>query len=181
MGRKVVLVPHNPDWIRQYDEEAVSLTAVFQPILITIHHIGSTAIPNIKAKPIIDILIVVTRITAVDERIKPMAAMGYICKGENGISGRCYFRKGSDVHHTYHIHIYAEGHPEIGRHLNFRDYLRHYPQEAEAYSQLKETLVQQYFNDPQSYTSSKASFIGSIIEKALVSRIIRHPSETTTN
>ncbi|VAW41548.1 Uncharacterised protein family UPF0157 (COG2320), partial [hydrothermal vent metagenome] len=157
---------HNPDWIRQYDEEAACLTAVFQPILITIHHIGSTAIPSIKAKPIIDILIVVKTITAVDEYIKPMAAMGYICKGENGIAGRRYFRKGSDVHHTYHIHIYEEGHPEIGRHLNFRDYLRHHPQEAEVYSQLKEALAQQYFSDPQSYTSSKTSFIGNVLKQA---------------
>lgn len=159
-------MPHNPAWIEQYKAEAAQLTAVFQPILIAMHHIGSTAVPGIKAKPIIDIMIVVTEITAVDALVQSMAVLGYISKGENGIPGRHYFRKGSDEHHTHHIHVYGENHPEIARHLDFRDYLRHHPDAAAAYSQLKETLAQQYVADVSQYTNSKTAFIREIESKA---------------
>ncbi|MEZ4595265.1 MAG: GrpB family protein [Chloroflexota bacterium] len=167
MGRNVILAPHNPDWIAQYETEAARLTAVFQPILVASYHIGSTAIPNIKAKPIIDILLVVREITAVNSFIPAMAELGYISKGENGIPGRHYFRRGSDEHHTHHLHVYAQTHPEIARHLNFRDYLCTHPPEAAAYSQLKERLAQQFFADPATYTESKTAFIQTIDQKAL--------------
>ena len=166
MGRKVVLTPHNPAWIEQYEAEAAQLTAVFQPILVAMHHIGSTAVPGIKAKPIIDIMIVVTEITAVNDLIQPMVNLGYISKGENGIPGRHYFRKGSDEHHTHHIHVYAAKHSAIAQHLNFRDYLCHHPAEAVRYSQLKERLAQQHFSDPATYTESKTGFIQTIGLKA---------------
>ncbi len=166
MGRKVILTPHDPSWREQYETEAAQLTAVFQPILVTIHHIGSTAIPNIQAKPTIDIMIVVTDITAVSSFIQPMDKLGYISKGENGIPGRHYFRKGPDEHHTHHVHLYGEGHPEIARHLNFCDYLRHHPADALAYSQLKVALAQKYYSDPPSYTRSKTTFIQEIDRKA---------------
>ena len=176
MGRKVVLTSHNPAWIEQYEAEAAQLTAVFQPILVAMHHIGSTAVPGIKAKPIIDIMIVVTEITAVDAFIQPMADLGYISKGENGIPGRHYFRKGSDEHHTHHVHVYAENHPEIDRHLDFRDYLRHHPAVATAYSQLKESLAQQYVADVSQYTESKTPFILEIENKV---RLWRQKQVTT--
>lgn len=167
MGRKIILTPHDPSWSEQYYAAAAEITAVFQPILVDSYHIGSTAIPNIKAKPIVDILLAVTEITAVNTLLQPMAALGYISKGENGIPGRHYFRKGSDEHHTHHVHVYAHTHPDIARHLNFRDYLCAHPEEAAAYSQLKEQLAQQYFSDPATYTESKTVFIQTIDQKAL--------------
>jgi len=166
MGRKVELVPHDPLWAEQYKAEAARLTAVFQPILVSIHHIGSTAISGIKAKPIIDIMIVVTSITAVGTLIQPMASLDYIGRGENGIPGRQYFRKGSNAYHTHHVHVYAENHPEIARHLDFRDYLRAHPGDAAAYSELKERLAQQYGTDPELYTDNKTAFIRNIDGKA---------------
>ncbi|MEZ4590863.1 MAG: GrpB family protein [Chloroflexota bacterium] len=167
MGRNVILAPHNPDWIAQYKTEAARLTAVFQPILVAIHHIGSTAIPGILAKPTLDILLEVMEITAVNSFISPMAQLGYLSKGENGIPGRHYFRRGSDEYHTHHVHVFAQNHPEIARHLNFRDYLRTHPQEAAAYSQLKAQLAEQFFTDPATYTESKTAFIHTIDQKAL--------------
>ncbi|WP_420644800.1 GrpB family protein [Candidatus Leptofilum sp.] len=166
MGRKVIVTPHDPVWTEQYKTEAARLTSVFQPILVAIHHFGSTAIPGINAKPVIDILIVVKDITAVIHLIDPMAQQGYLSKGEKGISGRHYFRKGSDAHHTHHVHVYEENHPEIARHLNFRDYLRHHPEDAIVYSQLKEHLAQTHYSDPAAYTDSKSTFIRNIDLKA---------------
>ena len=166
MARKVELQSHTPEWMRQFEVEAERLTAVFQPNLVAIHHIGSTAVPDIKAKPIIDIMVVVHDIEQVDTLNETMGQLGYIAKGENGINGRRYFRKGSDTHHTHHIHTYQEGHPDIARHLNFRDYLVAHPDVAQAYSRLKEELARKYESDPPLYTDNKTDFIRQVEEKA---------------
>ena len=166
MARKVELQSHAPEWMRQFEVEAERLTAVFQPNLVAIHHIGSTAVPDIKAKPIIDIMVVVHDIEQVDTLNETMGQLGYIAKGENGINGRRYFRKGSDTHHTHHIHTYQEGHPDIARHLNFRDYLIAHPGVAQAYSRLKEELARKYESDPPLYTDNKTDFIRQVEEKA---------------
>jgi GrpB-like predicted nucleotidyltransferase (UPF0157 family) len=166
MKRIVELVLHNPEWMVEYEKEAAVLTAVFQPILLAIHHIGSTAVPGILAKPIIDVLAEVGEITAVDAYNPAMAAMGYIAKGENGIPGRRYFRKGSDSHHTHHVHVFQTGHPEITRHLNFRDYLIAHPETAQAYSKLKMQLAQKYREEPALYTNAKTAFIQRVVALA---------------
>ncbi|MCB9421125.1 MAG: GNAT family N-acetyltransferase [Ardenticatenaceae bacterium] len=168
MSRIVELKAHDPEWLRQFESEAERLTAVFQPNLVAIHHVGSTAVPGIKAKPIIDILVVVHNIEWVDTMNEAMNQLGYIAKGENGIDGRRYFRKGSNIHHTHHIHTYQNGHPEIIRHLNFRDYLIAHPDVAQAYSRLKEDLASKYKADPPLYTDSKTDFIRDVNEKAIV-------------
>ncbi len=156
--------------MRQFEVEAERLTAVFQPNLVAIHHIGSTAVPGIKAKPIIDIMVIVEDINQVNDCNEAMSQLGYIAKGENGINGRRYFRKGSDVHHTHHIHTYQDGHPDIARHLNFRDYLIAHPDVAQAYSRLKEELARKYESDPPLYTDNKTDFIRQVEEKAAVWR-----------
>ncbi|RMG93342.1 MAG: GrpB family protein [Chloroflexi bacterium] len=169
--RMVVLVPHNPAWRIAYEAEAASITAVFRPILHAIHHIGSTAVASIMAKPIIDILVEVTDIGAVDEYNQAMTTLGYIAKGENGIPGRRYFRKGSDTYHTHHIHIFQVGHPEIARHLDFRDYLITHPETAQAYNDLKVRLAHQFRDSPPDYTNAKGDFIEAVIRQAAVWRM----------
>ena len=166
MSRKVILKQHNPEWAAQFEEEAARLTAIFQPNLVAIHHVGSTAVPGIKAKPIIDIMVVVHNIEQVDAINDSMGQIGYIAKGEHGIDGRRYFRKGSDAHHTHHIHTFQNGHPEIVRHLNFRDYLVAHPDVAQAYSRLKEELARKYHSEPPLYTDNKTDFIHAVDEKA---------------
>ncbi len=166
MTRIVELSPHNSDWAGQYAQEAARLTAVLHPILLAIHHVGSTAVPGILAKPIIDILVEVRDITAVDGYNRNMAALGCVAKGENGVPCRRYFRKGSDAHHTRHVHIFQTGHPEISRHLNFRDYLRAHPKTAVTYSDLKAGLAMQFRTDTEGYTNSKTAFIRDVDAKA---------------
>lgn len=166
MKRIVKLVSHNPEWMVDYEKEVAVLTAVFQPILLAIHHIGSTAVPGILAKPIIDILVEVSDIGQVDGYNQTMVALGYIAKGENGIPGRRYFRKGSDTHHTHHVHVYQTGHPDITRQLNFRDYLVAHPEMAQAYSALKAQLAQQYRDKPAQYTHAKTNFVQHVVALA---------------
>lgn len=168
MNRQITLTPHNPNWTQQYETEAATLTPIFGDNLIAIHHIGSTAVPGLQAKPIIDMMPIVWDIEQVDSLSDAMAEQGYIHKGEHGIPGRRYFRKGSDLYHTHHIHVYEQDSPEIAQHLLFRDYLCAHPQKADAYDQLKTTLAQKYTDDTVAYTSAKSDFVQTMIQEAFV-------------
>ena len=166
MTRVVEVVPNNPAWTDQFQAEAKKLVVVFGPEAAAIHHIGSTAIPGIQAKPIIDILLEVKNIDRIDDFNDDMRECGYIPRGEFGIPGRRYFVRAVATIHTHHVHAFQTGHPEIARHLNFRDYLRAHPVEAQAYSHLKEGLAQNFPTDPEGYTNAKSEFIQAIDEKA---------------
>jgi GrpB-like predicted nucleotidyltransferase (UPF0157 family) len=164
----VVLVAHDPEWRLKFEAEARIVLAALGPAANAIHHIGSTAIPGILAKPIIDMLLEATAIEAVDERTALVEALGYEAKGEFGIVGRRYFRKDnvSGVR-EYQIHAFAVSSGEIARHLAFRDYLRSHSAVAQQYSQLKRELSNQYPADMGAYTDAKAPFIKDIERRAL--------------
>jgi GrpB-like predicted nucleotidyltransferase (UPF0157 family) len=131
--------------------------------VITIHHIGSTAIETIYAKPIIDMLVEVSEIDRVDDRNSNMQALGYECMGEFGILQRRFFRKDNAAGiRTHHIHIFAANTAQVIRHLAFRDYLRSHPAAAQAYSELKQQLAQQHPTDIEAYMDGKAAFIHAI-------------------
>jgi len=175
--RSILVVPHDPHWRSLFEEEARLLKSVFAQEAVAIHHIGSTSIPNMDAKPIIDILMEVRQIERVDAYNEKMRQLGYLPQGEGGIPGRRFFIKGSEDHRTHHVHIYAAGHPEIERHLVFRDYLRAHPQQAEAYSALKRGLAQRFPHDIDGYIAGKQPFIQRIIEQAYLWRENNRPSQ----
>ncbi len=166
MLRKIEVVSYNPDWPRLFAEEAARLTAVFGPEIVAIHHIGSTAIPTIKAKPIVDMLVEVRDIEKIDAFNTTMSRLGYVPRGEYGIAGRRYFIKGDEIHRTHHIHMYRAGHPDIARHLDFRDYLIAHPEDAQEYSHLKEDLARRYPMDVASYMAGKDGLIKELDRKA---------------
>src|SRR5579884_2769667 len=114
---RVRIVPYTQEWLSLFHQEAGLLRPVFGGELVDIHHIGSTSVPGLAAKPIIDIMPVVRHIERVDERNNAMRALDYEAMGEFGISGRRYFHKGGD-HRTHHTHIFqADDLPNIERHL----------------------------------------------------------------
>ena len=166
MERQVQVVPHDPGWKESFREEASRLRAIFEQEIIAIHHIGSTSIPNISAKPIIDILVEVRAIGRIDHFNSVMRQHGYRPRGENGLPGRRYFVKGSQALHTHHIHMYEHGHPDIARVLIFRDYLLAHPDEALRYGKLKEALAHQFPKDIDTYQSGKAELIQELEGKA---------------
>jgi GrpB-like predicted nucleotidyltransferase (UPF0157 family) len=166
MVRKIEVVPYNPDWPSLFKMEADRLGAILGQEAVAIHHIGSTAIPNIRAKPIIDILVEVQDIEKVDDFNTEMIRQGYRPQGEFGIPGRRFFIKGPDDARTHHIHVFQTGHPEVQRHLDFRDYMVTHPEEAQAYSRLKETLAQRFPEDIEGYVAGKDGFIKDIDRKA---------------
>ena len=163
----VKVVPHNPEWKKMYEQEKEVLKAILGGLLLEVYHIGSTSIPDICAKPVIDVLPVVKDITKVDNLNEQFEAQGYEGKGEFGLPGRRYFVKG-EPQRTHHIHIYETGNPEVIRHLAFRDYMRTHPQEARAYSDLKEKLAHQFANDRDAYIDGKDSFVKERERRALL-------------
>jgi GrpB-like predicted nucleotidyltransferase (UPF0157 family) len=164
---RIVLVPHDPQWAEQFASEAALICAPLQGVVIELHHIGSTAIAGIAAKPIIDLLAVVTSHEALDRVSSSLEPLGYESKGEFGIPERRYFRKDSTAGiRTHHLHAFATGSREIERHLNFRDYLRAHPAEAREYEALKLRLAVRSLGDGHVYTDGKADFVREMDRRA---------------
>ncbi len=163
--RRIEVVSYNSNWKGMYKEESKKIKNVFSDIIIDIHHIGSTAIPGIKAKPVIDILVEVKDIEGVDQYNNKMKELGYEVMGEYGIPKRRFFRKGGNKR-THHIHIFQVGNEEIERHIRFKEYLIAHSDEAREYSKLKEELLNRNIYDVDNYTNSKSDFIKGIDRKA---------------
>jgi len=156
----VFLVPHDPKWLDDFSIESSRVAVALGDVLSTIHHIGSTAISGICAKPIIDMLAVITDLGALDESERQMAALGYECLGELGIFGRRYFRKDdADGNRTHQIHAFQSGSPQIDRHLAFRDFMRGHSDCAKQYEALKLKLAEQHPTDISRYSEGKDDFI----------------------
>jgi len=164
--RKVTVSAYQPSWQKNYELEAAQLSNIFGEELVEIHHIGSTSIPGMDAKPIIDILLVVHDIQKIDTYNKKLQHTGYIPKGEYGIPGRRFFIKGDELHHTHHIHVFQKGNADITRHIKFRDYLITHPEEAREYARLKHELAIRHHLDIESYQAGKEAFIKQIDQKA---------------
>jgi GrpB-like predicted nucleotidyltransferase (UPF0157 family) len=167
MTRKVEVVPHNPNWHSAFETESKQIAVALGDNAIAIHHIGSTSIATIHAKPIIDILVEVRSIDQVEGHNPAMQALGYECMGEFGIKDRRFFRKDNAAGiRTHHIHTFEINSAQIERHLAFRDYLNTHPEAAWEYSQLKQELAQKYPNDLQGYMDGKDGFIKEIDRQA---------------
>lgn len=164
--RKVNVCPYTDEWVLMFMEESDKLKQILEKEILAIHHIGSTSVPGLKAKPIIDILVVVKDINAVDAYDQEMRSIGYEPKGENGIPGRRYFQKGGD-NRTHHLHIYKDKSEQIERHLAFRDYLRISPDVSKRYGELKEKLALDFPYDIESYINGKDQFVREIEREAL--------------
>lgn len=167
MPQHIVVTAYNPAWPGEFAREAAALRGALGENCLDIHHIGSTAVEGLKAKPIIDILPVVRDLGAVDARARDFEELGYEYLGEFGIPGRRYLRKGGDER-THQIHIFsAESRGEIRRHLAVRDYLRTHREEAEAYGRLKERLAEEYPYDIEGYCDGKDEFVKELERRAL--------------
>src|SRR5579872_2938376 len=117
--KKIVVVPYNPDWPKIFEDEALKIKKALGANCLAVHHIGSTSVPGLSAKPVIDMIGVVK---TPEEAIKPLEYLGFKYKGEYNIPMRYYFNRSEGV--DTNLHVYAEGHPEIELNLLFRDYLR---------------------------------------------------------
>ena len=164
--RDVELVPHNPEWSQLENDESQRILECISIPVIGIYHIGSTSVPGIKAKPILDFVLEVEDMEAFIEESRNLESLEYVSKGEYGIPGRQLFTKDTLGERTHHLHVFQQGHKDIERHLVFRDFLRSNPEAAKEYESLKEKLAKRFPKKSDMYTEAKSDFILSMDEVA---------------
>lgn len=157
------MMAYQQSWSNEFDTERMLLKDALGIIALDVQHIGSTAVPGLAAKPIIDIAIAVTSLMEVGQLIEPLRRLGYEDKGEAGVPDRRFFAKGPENSRTHYLHISPRG-TEFSRLIKFRDVLRQRPELRKRYGRLKETLAGEFAEDRASYTSGKNTFIESVIE-----------------
>jgi len=157
----VELHPHSPRWAGMARSETARLHAALGPALVTVHHIGSTSIPGILAKPIIDLIPVVVDLASFDRRRVELAALGYECLGEFGLPGRRYCRRNDPAtgKRAFQLHCYAEGSAEIERHVAFAAYLRAHSAIAQDYEAEKLRASALHPDDTIMYGTEKSGWI----------------------
>jgi GrpB-like predicted nucleotidyltransferase (UPF0157 family) len=157
--RQINVAPHDPTWKGTFEAEAATLRSVLADEALAIHHIGSTSVPGLQAKPTVDVLVEARKIETLDDLEEPMAASGYEAWGEYGIPGRRFFTKDRGPERLCNVHVFEAGTPEVERHLAFRDYLREHPETARAYGDLKADLAARFPTDIEAYMDGKDAFV----------------------
>ena len=169
MTRPVVIVNYDPKWPKLFEKEKKLILGAIGHIIIRIEHIGSTSIPGLGAKPIIDILVAINQLSDAKKCIEPLQMIGYEYQPghEAHIPERRYFRKGEPpTEQHYHLHMVELKSDFWKKHLLFRDHLRAHPEVSQEYQELKKQLAVEYGKNREGYTEAKTSFIESIVVKA---------------
>ncbi len=168
----IKIVPYNPLWPEFFDIESTHIKEILNENFIDIHHIGSTSVPGLAAKNIIDIIIIVKNNR---QNIATLEENEYIFKGEYNIPMRYFFNKRGEV--DFNIHLYENNHPEIELNLIFRNYLRKHVEARDDYAKLKENLIRIESSQLKSnssfsnYTLGKGNFIRNILNKTGFKRL----------
>lgn len=160
----IVLAANNPDWPEWANEEILELSTLLRDYNPIINHIGSTAIPGIQAKPIIDILVEINPDADWQRIREKMEAAGYICMSVSETRMSMSFNKGYTpagyADKVFHIHFHISGDNDE---IRFRDYLIAHPEVAKEYEKLKLSLLPKYRNDRDGYTEAKSGFVRKIV------------------
>lgn len=163
---KVVLEPYNSNWVTQYEDERAAIMDGIGGYIIDIQHVGSTSIPNLDAKPIIDIAVGIEELDVGTKFIEPLKKIGYEYRSDAGVKGRHFFAKGSAESRTHYLHVEIFGGELWENHILFRDYLREHGDVMEQYRNIKKELAGLFYNDRGTYTSRKTDFIANVLERA---------------
>lgn len=166
---EVVLVEYNPLWPAKFEEEKARILCLIGAWVERVEHIGSTSVPGLGAKPIIDIMVGICSLADAPECIKRLETIGYeyVPGHEAVLPERRYFHKvAADNTRTHHLHMVETASEFWERHLLFRDYLRSHPETARAYYGLKKELAARFRQDRGAYTDAKTSFIERVVAQA---------------
>jgi GrpB-like predicted nucleotidyltransferase (UPF0157 family) len=166
----VRIVDYDPQWPAIYEDERKRIVEAAGEWLVAIEHLGSTSVPGLAAKPVIDMVAAVPRLDDAKHIIEPLAALGYdyVPEYQVELPERRYFRKGwrGTEGDKYHLHVVERSSEFWHRHLAFRDYLRHHPEAVREYAELKRRLAIRHGTDVDAYTEAKSDFIHGIERKA---------------
>lgn len=165
----VVLAPPDPDWPRAAAAVSEVLLKALGKTLVSVHHVGSTAVPGLIAKPVLDLMPVVTSLAAFDGARNKLEKLGFLWWGENGLVGRRYLTRDDPLTglRTLQLHCYVAGSPEIERHVAFRDYLRAHPEAVAEYAVVKQRCRDAYPDDSHAYSLCKSDWITGVEAEAL--------------
>ncbi len=163
-SEQIVLVEHDPRWLSAAEEECGRIASACGTLVLRVEHIGSTSVPGLIAKPVLDLMPLVRTFGDGFACVEPMRAMGYWYAGEFGIEGRHLFVKGSP--RTHHVHMLVERSREAIRHLAVREVLRTSPELAARYAALKGELAARFGDDRDGYASAKSAFMREVFDRA---------------
>ena len=164
--KHVVVLPYDEAWADRFAEIKTEIEAALGELVFRIEHVGSTAVPGLSAKPIIDLDVVIRDSSAFHAAAAALEAIGYQHEGDLGIAGREAFRyDGKDHLQKHHLYVCAQGSAELKRHLAFRDYLRTHPEAVREYSRVKEEGAALYPYDIDGYIEHKTPFIWRIYQE----------------
>jgi GrpB-like predicted nucleotidyltransferase (UPF0157 family) len=164
--KSVEIVAYTPEWSEFYKHESQHLQKTLGDHLREIYHIGSTAIPNMPAKPVIDIMLACENLDAIDDITQKLNKLNYYNIRRQIIPHLSFFVRRQDEKIRFHLHIHERGSPQIKRHVNFRDYVTAHPLEAARYAELKMKLAEQFREDMNSYVFGKDKLVQEIDTKA---------------
>jgi GrpB-like predicted nucleotidyltransferase (UPF0157 family) len=165
--RKYHVEPYDPAWPRQFEHDARILREIFGSDALAIEHIGSTSVPGMDGKPVIDILVIVDDINTVNKHVEAMRAAGYEHLVGYVMPGSVLFRQMKDNVLLSNVHVFKNDHPHVHEMLGLRDYLRMHPETVAEYSNLKKDLFKKYPDDYAMYRKLKDEYMEALKKRAL--------------
>lgn len=163
--RTIVVVDYDPSWPEIFERVRSTVWAVVSDVALSIEHVGSTAVPGLAAKPIVDVTVVVPGESDVPTVIERLATLGYEYQGNLGIEGREAFES-PDGWPAHHLYLCARDSPALANHLAVRNYLRAHPDAAREYGELKGQLAKRFPHDIDRYVDGKTGFLLRILQAA---------------
>jgi GrpB-like predicted nucleotidyltransferase (UPF0157 family) len=167
MSAPIIIEDYDPHWPEQFETLRARIVAVLGSLADAIEHIGSTAIPGLAAKPIIDIDVLLRSTADLPEAITRLTTLGYQHRGDLGVPGREAFRPPSNEL-PHHLYVCVPECLEYARHTAFRSHLRTHHEDARAYERLKRTLAVEFRNDREGYNRAKTEFVEATLRRAVM-------------
>jgi putative glutamine amidotransferase len=167
-SRPFAIGPYDPAWPGLFETESARIEAALGDQVTRVEHVGSTAVPGLGAKPVVDIQVSVRSMVPRSAYLEPLVQLGYRWALDPWTDQHEFFSRDEDGHRAFHIHVCGENSDWERRHLAFRDWLRNHPEDSTAYERLKRDLAERHPRDPYTYTDEKTGFIRAIEARAAV-------------
>lgn len=170
MSGTLAIVPYDPGWPQRFARERSRIARALGPLASRIEHVGSTAVPGLAAKPVIDIQVSTRRLHPIDRHVEALAGIGYRHRPHPDDAFAPFFHRPARWPHIHHVHVVETGGEEERRQLAFRDWLRAHPRTARRYEALKRELAVQFaadrFENRNAYSEAKGDFIAEVMQRA---------------